>query len=385
MDASKLSAQIKKKARELGFSMAGVCLPGEMASYERYAEWMEAGYQADMDYLAREKQREKRLDPRRVMPDCKSILVLAAPYSKPDIAQAEGRGRVAAYAWGKDYHEVLKGRLQELVEFIEKQVGEPVANRSYTDTGPILERELAQRAGLGWIGKNSMLINPAQGSYFLLAEILLGIELAPDNAFASDNCGTCTRCIEACPTDCILPNRTLDAARCISYLTIENKGSIAPDLRAQMGNWIFGCDICQQVCPWNVRFAPQQGEPLFEAAEGSPYPVLDEHLNLNQVSFAAIFKGRPQKRAKRRGYLRNLTVAMGNSGSTDHLAGLARSLGDEEALVRGHSAWAIGQIGDSEGIGPLEEALETERESEVRGEIKAAVKRLRQAGAGGMG
>ena len=170
--------------------------------------------------------------------------------------------RIASYAHGDDYHDILPARMKELVQFIEEQVGGPVQNRYYTDTGPILERDLAQRAGIGWIGKNTCLINPKQGSYFLLSEILLDLELEPDPPFTTDHCGTCTRCIEACPTDCILPNRTLDARRCISYLTIELKDDIPLELRDKIGDWVFGCDICQQVCPWN-RFAAE-GDPAFD-------------------------------------------------------------------------------------------------------------------------
>ena len=349
MDMNTLTKLVKAKAHELGFTLVGVCAPGAMASYDRYLAWLEAGYQADMDYLSRQPQVEKREDPQRILPECESILVLAAPYDKPELIAEAGRGQTAAYASGKDYHDVLPERLQAIVAFIEHQVGGPVPNRYYTDTGPILERELAQRAGLGWIGKNSMLINPQQGSYFLLAEILLGIELVPDAAFEADHCGTCTRCIEACPTDCILPERTLDAARCISYLTIENKGAIAEKLRGAIGDWVFGCDICQQVCPWNERFAPTAGDEAFRANEGSKAAELEAYLELDQPGFAAAFKGQPQKRAKRRGYLRNVAVALGNSGNAESIPALKeRLLEDDEILVRAHSAWALGQLGGDE-------------------------------------
>ena len=187
--------------------------------------------------------------------------------SQPEVCRIPPKkppaGRVAAYAWGDDYHDTLPKKLQELAAFIEEQAGQPVANRFYTDTGPLLERELAQRAGLGWIGKNTHLINPKAGSFFLLAEILLDLELEPDPPFTSDHCGTCTRCIQACPTGCILPNRTIDARRCLSYLTIELKDDIPADLRPTLGNWVFGCDLCQMVCPWN-RFATR------EVARSSP-------------------------------------------------------------------------------------------------------------------
>ena len=377
MDMETLTKSVKARARELGFSLVGVCAPGEMASYDRYLAWVEAGFQADMDSLSQQPQVEKRQDPRRILPECQSILMLAAPYDKPELAAESANAQTAAYAWGKDYHDVFPERLKAIVAFIEEQVGAPVPNRYYTDTGPILERELAQRAGLGWIGKNSMLINPQQGSYVLLAEILLGLELVPDAPFEADHCGSCTRCIEACPTDCILPERTLDAGRCISYLTIENKGAIAEELREAIGDWVFGCDICQQVCPWNERFAPSDGDPEFSASETGEAKELEAYLDLDQPGFADAFKGRPQKRAKRRGYLRNLAVAAGNAGNPKAVPTLVqRLLEDEEVLVRVHSAWALGQLGGIKAQAALKGAFEAEDDKGVLEEIEAALDRL---------
>lgn len=314
-----------------------------------------------MDYLASERSRQRRADPKQILPECKSILVLALPYPSPltplpvgeeDISLpplGEGQGmRVASYALGDDYHEVIPPRLRQIVQFIEEQAGHPVPNRYYTDTGPILERELAQRAGLGWVGKNSMLINPRAGSTFLLAEILLGIELEPDDPFPTDHCGTCTRCLDACPTHCILPDRTLDARRCISYLTIENKDAIPEDLREPTGNWVFGCDICQQVCPWN-RFSP----PADPALEPSiPLPIPTDDLLLLSSEFNQRFKHSPIKRAKRRGYLRNLAVAVGNTGSENDLPVLEQAAQDEEPLVRDHAKWAMDKLIRRSGLQP---------------------------------
>ena len=302
-----------------------------------------------MAYLADETSRARRADPRLILPECQSILVLGTPYHPParppisDSLEMEGpQGGIAAYAWGRDYHLVLPERMKQLVAFIEEQVGHPVPNHWYTDTGPILERDLAQRAGLGWIGKNTCLINPRLGSTFFLSEILLGLELDPDPSFTADQCGTCTRCLDACPTQCILPNRTLDARRCISYLTIENKGEIPEDLRAQMGHWTFGCDVCQQVCPWN-RFAPE-ADPAFEKL--IPLRNLTEDLVLTPEAFNRTFKDSPVKRAKRRGYLRNVSVALGNLGDESALPALESALEDPEPLVREHAAWAIQTIKD---------------------------------------
>jgi epoxyqueuosine reductase len=248
--------------------------------------------------------------------------------------------RVASYALGDDYHDIIPPRLQQIVEFIEEQIGHPVPNRYYTDTGPILERELAQRAGLGWVGKNSMLINPKAGSTFFLAEILLGIDLEPDDAIVTDHCGTCTHCVTACPTQAILPNRTLDARRCISYLTIENKADIPEELRPRMGNWIFGCDICQMVCPWNRFSAP--ADSAFEPTASLRSSASD--LTLTPVEFNQHFKRSPIKRAKRRGYLRNLSVAIGNTGDKNDLPLLEQATQDNEPLVREHAKWAMEKV-----------------------------------------
>jgi epoxyqueuosine reductase len=236
--------------------------------------------------------------------------------------------------------------MKQLVAFIEGQVGGAVANRWYTDTGPILERDLAQQAGLGWIGKNTCLINPRLGSTFFISEILLGLELDPDPSFTTDQCGACTRCLDACPTQCILPNRSLDARRCISYLTIELKEDIPADLRPLMGNWVFGCDVCQQVCPWN-RFAPE-GDPAFQGL--IPLRSLTEDLHLTPEAFNRAFKDSPVKRAKRRGYLRNVAVALGNLADETALPALESALTDPEPLVRDHADWAIKKINQDSNV-----------------------------------
>lgn len=342
-----LKEVIRDKARQLGFILAGVTTPDPPPHYSTFEQWLAQGRHGTMDYLATERSRLRRADPREIMPECKSILVLATPYPSPaGRGMPEGRGegeiagRIASYAWGEDYHDVLPARMQELVQFIEEQVGYPVTNRWYTDTGPLLERDLAQRAGIGWIGKNTCLIHPKHGSFFLLSEILLDLALEPDPPLVTDHCGTCTRCIEACPTDCILTDRTIDATRCISYLTIELKEGIPVELRDKMGNWVFGCDICQTVCPWN-RFA-EEGDPAF--AEQSSAQHLPEALSLTTQEFNQRFKGTPVKRAKRRGYLRNVAVALGNIGNMHALPVLQNALNDEEPLVREHAQWAIEEI-----------------------------------------
>lgn len=342
-----LKEQIKRKANELGFILAGVTTPDPPPHYSTFENWLAQNRHGAMGYLATDRSRMRRADPHEILPECKSILVLATPYSPPLASKEEGlelQGEIASYAQGKDYHDVLPARLQELVRFIEAQVAGPVKNRWYTDTGPILERDLAQRAGIGWIGKNTCLIHPRHGSYFLLAEILLDLELEPDSPFVTDHCGTCRRCIDACPTDCILPDRTIDARRCISYLTIELKDDVPVELRDKIGSWVFGCDICQMVCPWN-RFA-EQGDPAFEN-EGS-LPSLTDEMALTSQMFNQRFQGSPVKRAKRRGYLRNIAVALGNAGDMLALPVLQKALNDEEPMVREHAQWAIEQINKKE-------------------------------------
>ena len=338
-----LKERIRTRSSQLGFILAGVTTPEPPPHFSTFENWLAQNRHGTMDYLATERSCLRRADPRQIMPECKSILVLATPYDPPRPAKEEGsgvRGEIAAYAQGEDYHDILPARMRELVQYIEEQVGSPVKNRWYADTGPILERDLAQRAGIGWIGKNTCLIHPQHGSYFLLSEIFLDLELEADAPFVTDHCGTCTRCIEACPTDCILPDRTIDARRCISYLTIELKDDIPLELREKMGDWIFGCDICQLVCPWN-RFA-EQGDSAFEARR--PAHSLTEELALTPQEFSQRFKGSPVKRAKRSGYLRNVAVALGNVGDRINLPVLQHALDDEEPMVREHAQWAIEKI-----------------------------------------
>jgi len=343
-----LRQSIKEKARQLGFILAGVtsCQPPE--HYPVFESWLNQGLHGTMNYLAEERSRTRRADPKQILPECQSILVLAMPYSpllRFSGNQDDSTFRVASYALGDDYHEIIPPILKKIVDFIEEQVGHSIPNRYYTDTGPTLERELAQRAGLGWIGKNSMLINPGAGSTFFLAEILLGIELEPDEVNITDHCGTCTRCITACPTQAILPDRTLDAHRCISYLTIELKGDIPPDLRSPIQDWIFGCDICQMVCPWNRFSAPADSalESNLQLAQGG---ISTSDLSISPVEFNQRFKRSPIKRAKRRGFLRNLAVAIGNKGNKNDLPLLEHAMHaeQEENVIREHARWAKEKI-----------------------------------------
>jgi len=343
MDKQSLTQKIKEHAKELGFPLAGVTTPDPPPHLDFFQDWLDAGYQGSMDWMGTERSLERRADPRVILPECRSILVLGTPYPAP--RGNLGGGNIAAYALNQDYHDVLGKRLQALVEAIEDWVGEPVPNRWYTDTGPLLEKELAMRAGLGWIGKNTSLINKEYGSYLFLAEILLGIDLVIDDPITENYCGDCVRCLVTCPTRALREPYTLDANRCISYLTIEHRDEIPERLGSQMGDWIFGCDICQIICPWNK---PGQEAPaiLDEFQPREELLNLDpvQELGLTQEQFSARFKGSPIKRAKRRGYLRNLAIALGNRGEEDALPALEKALDDQEPLVRKAAARAIAII-----------------------------------------
>jgi epoxyqueuosine reductase len=373
-----LTESIKSEAWRLGFELVGVAKPDFPPGYPDYDGWLAKGRHGEMDYLATDRARQRRADPHQILPEVQSVLVLGMrhdnPASAPKPKTKRALGRIAAYAWGDDYHEVIPGKLKQIVDFIERKTGHKIPNRWYTDTGAVLERDLGQRAGLGWIGKNTMLISPQSGSYWLLAEVMLGLALEPDAPFKSDHCGSCTRCIEACPTDCILPDRTIDARRCISYLTIELKGAIPHELRPQMGDWVFGCDVCQEVCPWNVRFAPAKGEEAFAPRPDAPWVDLEKELALTQEEFNAKFRRSPVKRPKRRGYLRNVAVALGNSGSRESISALRDALLDDpELLVRGHAAWALGQLGGENARDALVQAKEGESDKQVLEEIDLAL------------
>ncbi|MCU0485584.1 MAG: tRNA epoxyqueuosine(34) reductase QueG [Anaerolineales bacterium] len=378
-DQRSLSRAVKQQAHCLGFSLAGITTPHPPPHLQAYTRWLEAGYHGSMAYLAEPRARQRRADPSLILPECRSILVLGAPYAIPPglgtARSGKTQGQIAAYAWGADYHNVLPPRLQALTAWLENEVHGAIPARWYTDTGSLLERDLAQRAGLGWIGKNTCLIHPQKGSYFLLAEILLGIELEPDAPFDADRCGSCQRCLQACPTQCILPDRTLDARRCISYLTIENKGPIPPELRPLIGDWIFGCDVCQQVCPWNQRFGAADLD--FAAADRSTAGLLDL-LALTPQDFNQRFKATPVQRARRRGFLRNVCVALGNTarGTADPqvVRALAQSIQDPEALVGQHAAWALGQVGGQAARQLLADAAARELDSTVQAEIQAALR-----------
>ena len=377
MDPHSLAKEIKKQARLLGFELCGITTPTPPPHIDTFKTWLEKGYHAGMTWMATDRAKNLRENPIEILPECKSVLVLGIRYPRPTLSISGKKAQlpqVASYAWGEDYHEILPDRLHKIVTFIKGMTGKEIPNRWYTDTGPILERELAQQAGLGWIGKNTCLINPSSGSYFLLAEIFLGIELEITQPFITDYCGSCNRCVENCPTGCITPERTIDSNRCISYHTIENKGSIPIEIRPLIRNWIFGCDVCQIVCPWNVKFAHSALDPAFTPRPGIPPPNLIDEFNLTPDLFNRKFKGNPIKRAKRRGYLRNAAIVFGNLGDRNAIPVLCAALNDPEPLIRGHAAWALGQIGGEKPRHALTQADQSESHPEVKTEIINALK-----------
>ncbi|MEX0909349.1 MAG: tRNA epoxyqueuosine(34) reductase QueG [Gemmatimonadaceae bacterium] len=306
----RIEESLKSRARALGFDLVGITRLGPAETAPMFDEWISRGFAGDMGYL--ERGAEKRADPRRVFENVKSAVVVGMSYGG-----TEPPGPVARYARGDDYHEVMMERLRALHAWLNTELGREVAGKAYVDTGPILERDLARKAGLGWFGKNTMLLNPEIGSFFFLGSLLLDLELEEDAPFEADRCGTCTRCLDACPTDAFVAPRVLDATKCISYLTIELKGDIPAAMHAAVGENLYGCDVCQDVCPWNVSFSrdlphdsPFSAREML-AADGAQKLALDL-LAMSQEQFSVAFRKSPMKRAKLRGLKRNAAVVLGN-------------------------------------------------------------------------
>jgi epoxyqueuosine reductase len=343
LSRSQLTQRIKEHARELGFDLVGVAPAQgspELAFFER---WLAAGFAGDMHYLLR--SLERRRDVQQVLPGAQSIVVCglnydtAYPYSTTQ--DDATRGWIARYAWGKDYHGVMQDKLARLQAYV-TELAPATAGKLYVDTGPVVERVHAKYAGLGWFGKNTCLLNTRLGSWLLLGELILTIPLDYDRP-QLDHCGTCTRCMDACPTEAILEPYVLDARRCIAYLTIELKGAIPENLRPHIGQHVFGCDICQDVCPWN-RKRHFTTEPGLQPQPPHVHPHLAELARLTRETFKQRFGATALERTKRRGLLRNVCVAMGNSGKRDFIPLLEGLLDDEEEPVREHAAWALARL-----------------------------------------
>ena len=329
-------ASIKARARELGLDACGVTSADPARHAAFYRQWTAEGKAGEMAWLTREPDR--RTDPRKVLPGARSIIVAGLNYWQP---QPEGRGRIARYALGEDYHHVLLEKIETLAREI---TAAGAMAKVYVDTGPVLEKPLAERAGVGWQGKSTMLIHPKLGPWLLLGEIITTLELEPD-APVADHCGSCSRCLDACPTGAITAPYQLDARRCIAYLTIELKGSIPEELRPLIGNRVYGCDECLDVCPWN-RFARTTREARFLARmdQDDGRDPLHALLEITQPEFKRRFAKSPILRVKRRGLLRNVCVVLGNIGTEDDLPALRRAEQHDEPLVREHAAWAVRQI-----------------------------------------
>ena len=368
-----LTERLRAEAYGLGFDAVGVARLGEPTTWAAFDAWLAAGHQGSMAYLEGEGAALRR-DTRLPHPSATHAVVVAASYG--------GRapsGPVARYARGEDYHVVLRERVRELHGWLERAVGRPVNARPYVDSGPILERDLAQRAGLGWVGKNTMLIVPGAGSHLFLASLFVDVALEEDTPFEADRCGTCTRCLDACPTGALPAPRVLDANRCISYLTIEHRGPIPLALREGVGGLLYGCDICNDVCPYNRKFSK-------ELAEDSPFrprPFLDgassrelavRLLELTVSEYTELFRGSAMKRAKLSGLRRNAAVVLGNVGSPDDVPQLIAAWAGADSFLRRHLAWALGRLGTDEARAFLVERSTEEADPEVQAEIVSALR-----------
>ena len=339
-----LRSVVKARARELGFDRVAIGPAGPPEHGDALEAWLDAGYAGTMSYLAR--GRADRLDPARLLPGCRSIVAVAMSYNPAATTADDDWRPVSRYARGRDYHDVIRPRLVELGEFIRTAAG--AASRVAVDSSAVLERDLAARAGLGWVGKNTNLLTPSLGSYFFIGIVLTTAAL-PFDQREPDRCGTCTACLDACPTRAFVAPYVLDARRCISYLTIEHRGDIAEELAEQIGEWVFGCDVCQEVCPWN-RKAERGREPALEPS-GS-FGALETLLELDQQAFRARFRGSALTRTKRAGLLRNAAIVLANRGEGRAAGALSRALDDEDAVVRRAAARALEKLGAGRGAAP---------------------------------
>jgi epoxyqueuosine reductase len=366
---------LEEKARAAGFDLVGVTGAGPLRKGgERLERWQESGMAADMGYMHR--PAELLSNPRRLQKSARSVVSLGVSYYPGEHPEnLESGGRIARYAWGKDYHLVIKDRLRELRSELENALGCRIKARAFTDAVPLLERSAAQHAGLGFFGRNSCIINGEIGSYFFIADLILAQEIEPD-AEGTGTCGRCTRCMSACPTGAIKAPGVVDARLCISYLTIENRGAIPRELRGAVGDWAFGCDVCQEVCPYNKRKATVSRWPEFSKDSGvGPYLKIEEVLGIRtEEEFEERFGGTPLTRPGRAGLVRNCCVAAGNLGRREAVPALVGCLcEDGSSLVRGHAAWALGEIGGEEAGAALERAFLEEADEECREEIEYAL------------
>jgi epoxyqueuosine reductase len=341
---SALETRIKLRARELGFELAGIAAATPADTFDQFRDWLAQGHAGEMTYLHR--HAAARRHPAAVLPEVRSVVMVGMNYRPggDDMPHPPGAGRVSCYAHGSDYHDVLRARLNQLLAWLQDEVP-GCRGRGVVDTAPLLERDFARRAGLGWFGKNTMLLNKRHGSFFFLGALLLDLPLQPDAPHTTSHCGTCTACLDACPTSAFTAPGQLDARRCLSYLTIELRGPVPEPLRDRLGDWLFGCDVCQDVCPWN-RKAPPGAEPALQPRADLVAVDPMELLGLSEVEFRHRFRGTALVRAKRRGLLRNAAIVLGNRRDPVALPALRRALDDPEPLVREAARWAIERILD---------------------------------------
>lgn len=369
----KIREAITRRAGQMGFEAVSFVSADKLPTERCYQEWLAEGRHAGMGYM--ENHQPLRVDPAQMEPGTKSVVVMLTNYHQPLDLLDEGL-RICRYAQGEDYHDRLWERMRELAAFIHAETGVEVATRPAVDTAPLLERDLARIAGLGWVGKNAMLIREGLGSFTFISEILIDMDLGEDSQEAPDRCGSCTRCIDACPTGAIAAPRLIDARRCISYLTIELRGPIPRGLRPLVGDHLFGCDICQEVCPWN-RKAPVSDDPDHQTRPVYRQLKPIDLLGFDIQRYAEVFQKSAMRRAKLRGLKRNAAVVVGNTGDVEDVEPLFEYLVDEpEELVRGHIAWAIGRLGGSEDVGLLTDILDGEDEPFVRDELQWSIDKL---------
>lgn len=372
MKSDVLTAQLKTSAEELGFSLCGICPAITPTSLTKFDEWLNAGFAGQMHYLG--DRRHAYEHPSHVLEGVQSIVMLALPYATETANPiTTGTGRVSRYAWGeRDYHDVIRDRLHALADQLREWCPN-AQTRGVVDTAPLLEREFAQLAGLGWIGKNTLLLSKNAGSYFFLAALLTDQVLDYDEPHRTDHCGTCTACLDACPTDAFVQPYVLDATRCISYLTIELQDVIPCELRAGMGDWVFGCDVCQDVCPWN-HGAPRSAEENFLPQRDLNSLDLAELFTLDEAAFRKRFRHTPLWRSHRRGLLRNAAIVLGNQRAVGTIVALHVGLNDVEPLVRGASAWALGELNTELAKEHLQSRQGIEADPQVLAEIDAALR-----------
>lgn len=373
-DRRQLTDAVKAAARQVGFDLVGIAPAISPAGFPKLQEWLRAGFAGEMKYMPRREAAYEH--PRYVSASVRSVVMLGINYrTEEPVPPPANAGRVARYAWGTaDYHDLLRDKLKELANELHRQ-HPGCTTRGVVDTAPLLERDFARLAGLGWFGKNTMLINKQAGSWLLLAALLTDLDLIEDAAHSTSHCGTCTRCLEVCPTDAFAGPHVLDARKCISYLTIELKGPIPTELRTGIGEWMFGCDLCQDVCPWNTK------APTSSAAPFQPQPDLNPAdciaiLEMTREQFDARFAKTPLERPGYEGLRRNAAIVLGNRGDQASVAPLIKAMNDESAVIRGTAAWSLSELGGEPAVAALKSRLENETEPGVLAELRQAIARL---------